>query len=911
MDGAQTIVDGVAERRMRTPSASPRQQSARSSAPATPTGSAPAVSEEGKTPRASGRKGFVSRDALLSLLEEEQSLTLTAGNEAELSALVHQQQDRLVASSFGSDAQALYMSALELAKAKQFTAAKNYLRFSLMHDPPSAESNEACRVAVDSSRGAAKKAGTVGYTWGDFPDEWKNRLHMTHRLMLAKPHRPAEETIVWVRMLASDVCAGPSSHLILAMVSVLCRELLDENRFAPPAKVMCFVEKTATWTAGILLPPEDVKNGKKGPKGPTPMAGRPAAARLGVEEETGESKTTRPPELHDRLFSAKTAARAVTVGQTVRKVDSEPTFRVRLNSTADNPQRTTSLKANEILRDVGHSSAKPYVPGVLLLEAAARGQDALVKALLLAGVSIYEADTEASTALHHAAFRCNSHGHRMVCLLLMEHGADPEMPNAHGLSAWDCALYRRDTKLRRTFRPSESDKDFTEKARLSGDLHRVIGTRDEKIALSLLQHPMPPIVNGITALMMAARSGQLRVVQACLNSGWNVEQRSISGCSALNIAAEEGHAHVLKAMLATSVPEYRLLVADSCGNTPLMRACENGHIDTADLLLESCSADMVNLTSDTGWTALMLACVNGFDEVVAALIEYGARPQMSRLEGTTKGKEFTPLCYAVCSGNVECVRVLIDSGVPLSTQRGATALRLAQRQCQGEIELELRAVLAKDDLDGTTANAETESLPKVAQRSSTLAPTSSVAPKRSKAVAARLLRKVAGKAPAAESLSHAPAADTTMVAAQSDATSASNCEALVSAPAPGEASANASMGIEHQPKASSSGGVAGETLKAEEIPEVKTEADLVKEVEHLTRQLVELREDKTRVRVAKDAAKTRASKQPWVFSYSGKWLPGLLAGMWDRDTPISLQHGAPPDSVSFAKTDPTTRERRV
>lgn len=833
----------------------------------------------------------------------------TSGSDSEDFALTHQQQDRHVAASFGSDAQALYLSALDLAKGKQFTAAKNYLRFSLMHNPPSAEANEACRNAVDSSRGAAKKAGTVGYTWGDFPDEWKNRLHLTYRLLLANPQRPAEETIVWTQMLASDLCAGPPSHLILAMVRVLCRELLDENRFAPPAKVLCFVEKTVTWTAGILLPPEDGKNGKKAPKGPTPKAGRPATAKLGVDDEIGESKATKPVELHDRLFSAKTAARAVTVGQTVRKVDEEPTFRVRLNSTADHPQRTTCLKANEILRDVGQSNVKPYIPGLLLLEAAALGQDAVVRALLQAGVSIYEADAEASTALHHAAFRCKSVGHRMVCSILIEHGADPEMPNAHGLSAWDCALYRRDTKLRRTFRPSESDKDFTEKARCSGDLHRAIGSHDEKLALSLLQHPMPPIINGITALMMAAQSGQLRIVQACLNNGWNLEQRSISGCSALNIAAEEGHAHVLKAMLACSVPEYRLLVADNCGNTPLMRACENGHINAIDLLLESCSADMVNLTNASGWSALMLACFNGFDEAVAALVEYGARPQMSRLEGTTKGREFTPLCFAVCSGNIECVRALIDSEVPLSDQRGATALRLAQRQGQADIELELRA--AKNDLDGTTANADTESPSKVVQGSSTHVSMSVAAPKRSKAAAARLLRKDAWLVPSADSLGQAPAADIPAAATKSDAITTSNCDALASAPDPGEVRADACMGAEHHAKGANVGGIAGEVSTAEDIPEVKTEADLVRELEQLTRQLVELREDKKRVRAAKDAAKVRASKQPWVFSYSGKWLPGLLAGMWDRDTPISLQHGAPPDSISFAKTDAATRERRV
>ena len=75
-----------------------------------------------------------------------------------------------------------------------------------------------------------------------------------------------------------------------------------------------------------------------------------------------------------RLMQA-TAASAVTSAQqmaisTKRKTEVIQ-LRVRLKATADMPQRTVWMKQSSILRDIEANSPKVYIPGLMLLQAAA------------------------------------------------------------------------------------------------------------------------------------------------------------------------------------------------------------------------------------------------------------------------------------------------------------------------------------------------------------------------------------------------------------------------------------------------------------------------------------------------------------------------------------------------------------
>ncbi len=62
--------------------------------------------------------------------------------------------------------------------------------------------------------------------------------------------------------------------------------------------------------------------------------------------------------------------------------------------------------------------------------------------------------------------------------------------------------------------------------------------------------------------------------------------------------------------------------ADINGWTPLMFTSQNGHVGTAEQLIES--GALINATQREGWTALMIASLNGNPDVARLLIEYGA-----------------------------------------------------------------------------------------------------------------------------------------------------------------------------------------------------------------------------------------------------------------------------------------------
>ena len=88
----------------------------------------------------------------------------------------------------------------------------------------------------------------------------------------------------------------------------------------------------------------------------------------------------------------------------------------------------------------------------------------------------------------------------------------------------------------------QSDKDFSIAARTLTALHRAIDEEDEELAMSELANPLnleAARANGITPLVVAARKGAVRIVQALVDRGVKQEMKSAQGCTAFSCAAEE------------------------------------------------------------------------------------------------------------------------------------------------------------------------------------------------------------------------------------------------------------------------------------------------------------------------------------------------------------------------------------
>jgi len=113
--------------------------------------------------------------------------------------------------------------------------------------------------------------------------------------------------------------------------------------------------------------------------------------------------------------------------------------------------------------------------------------------------------------------------------------------------------------------------------------------------------------------------------------------------------ARQGKTHELKAMLEAKMP---VNLSDHKGNTLLMLASYNGHVQTTQMLIEmQASVDQKN---DAGQTPLAGVCFKGYFDVVKVLVKAGANIDENNGLGTT------PLFFASMFGHEKIVRFLSE-----------------------------------------------------------------------------------------------------------------------------------------------------------------------------------------------------------------------------------------------------------
>jgi hypothetical protein len=117
------------------------------------------------------------------------------------------------------------------------------------------------------------------------------------------------------------------------------------------------------------------------------------------------------------------------------------------------------------------------------------------------------------------------------------------------------------------------------------------------------------------------------------------------------------------------------------GCTPLLVACERGHIEVARLLVEA-GADKEK-SSIKGCTPLLIACERGRIEVVRLLVEAGADKEKAMTNG------HTPLCRAALHGHDTICMLLTFKGADL-TIREHTPASLALSKGHAALAAHLR-----------------------------------------------------------------------------------------------------------------------------------------------------------------------------------------------------------------------------
>ncbi|CAE7414601.1 unnamed protein product [Symbiodinium sp. CCMP2456] len=213
--------------------------------------------------------------------------------------------------------------------------------------------------------------------------------------------------------------------------------------------------------------------------------------------------------------------------------------------------------------------------------------------------------------------------------------------------------------------------------------------------------PSSPDRLGRTALMVAAFSGHLKVVEALLNSGAQLEAREEGGRTALTIAAtsgaKQGHLNVLAALLKGGVsPEGR----DERGRTALVSAAGQGLENVVEFLVRA--GAQLEARDESGNTALTLAAKNGYVEVVEVLLKAGAQVEARDEHGDTA------LMSAAADGHAKVVEALVKAGAQLeASSGGGTALTVAAKFGRLRVVEALLKVGAQLDLEARDKTGKT------------------------------------------------------------------------------------------------------------------------------------------------------------------------------------------------------------
>jgi len=127
-------------------------------------------------------------------------------------------------------------------------------------------------------------------------------------------------------------------------------------------------------------------------------------------------------------------------------------------------------------------------------------------------------------------------------------------------------------------------------------------------------------------------------------------------------AAARGDINTLKRIIQnnSSYPESVYVHGkDSNGQTALIQAATNGHINCVEYLLEIGGEEATRDRTSTfnGETPLHRAAWNGHIDVVQLLLDAGAN-----VDSPTSRSGFTPVDYAYCSKQLSIVNLLLDNG---------------------------------------------------------------------------------------------------------------------------------------------------------------------------------------------------------------------------------------------------------
>lgn len=163
-------------------------------------------------------------------------------------------------------------------------------------------------------------------------------------------------------------------------------------------------------------------------------------------------------------------------------------------------------------------------------------------------------------------------------------------------------------------------------------------------------------------------------IETVINKGLNdkfyamlpdVTNIDISKIYEIFICPGESHSDFLRVLISKNLINISSsFELEGVLTSALFLACENGHDEIVEIILENLDEDglfkCINFQNTNGTTPLWISCCNGFSEIALKLLSYEANPNITNLKGDG------PLIPAIQKGTETLIKLLIESGAKVN-----------------------------------------------------------------------------------------------------------------------------------------------------------------------------------------------------------------------------------------------------